>query len=85
MDTSSSEYDTPSVESGLISVLEEEEEFSRVKMHNKNQDLVAEVMEKEKDTVRPRFSAARLVVRFKNVVAIEILSGVYSIMMQLSF
>ena len=55
MDTSSSEYETPSVESGgLISVIEEEEEFSRVRMHNKNQDLVAEVMEKDKDTVRTR-------------------------------
>ena len=52
MDTSSSEYETPSVESGVLSAIGEEEEFSRVRMHGKNQDLLAEVLEKDKDTVR---------------------------------
>ena len=30
----------------------EEEEFSRVRMHSKNRDLLAEVLEKDKDMVR---------------------------------
>ena len=45
MDTSSSEYETLSVESGVLSAIGEEEEFSRVRMHGKNQDLLAEVLE----------------------------------------
>ena len=52
MDTSNSEYETPSVESGVLSTIREEEEFSCVRMHGKNQDLLAEVLEKAKDAVR---------------------------------
>ena len=52
MNTSSSEYETPSVESGFMPSLGEEEEFSRVKMHSKNQDLLAEVLVKDKEKVR---------------------------------
>ena len=47
-----SEYETPSVENGVLSASGEEEEFSHVKMHRKNQDLLAEVLEKDKGTVR---------------------------------
>ena len=52
MDNSSSEYETPSVESRVLSAIGEEEEFCRVRMHGKNQDLLAEVLEKDKDMVR---------------------------------
>ena len=53
MDTSSSEYETPSVESGAMSTIGEEE-FSRVRMHSQNQDLLAEVLVKDKEKVRSR-------------------------------
>ena len=52
MDTRSSEYETLSVENGVLSATREEEGFSHVKMHDKNQDLLAEVLEKDKGTVR---------------------------------
>ena len=35
-----------------LSAIGEVEEFNRVRMHGKNQDLLAEVLEKDKDTVR---------------------------------
>ena len=52
MDTSSSEYETPSVKSGVMSAIREEEEFSYVRMCSKNWDLVADVLGKDKDMVR---------------------------------
>ena len=49
IDTSSSEYETRlSMEKGVLSAIGKEEEFSHVKVHGKNQDLLAECWRKTK-------------------------------------